>query len=233
MDIVQEARKYIKDHKKELCLKFANIDEYPSVIKPYAYFMAGSPGAGKTEWSKFFIKALVEKEPTRKIVRIDPDEIREFIPNYIPEQAHLFQSAVSLGVDKILDYVFKYNQDFLLDGTFAHYNSSYKNIKISLSKGRKVGILYVYQKPEIAWSFTKKRAAIEKRTIPKDAFIQAFFSSRDNVNQIKAEFGNKIELDLIIKDYKQDVETIHFNISNIDHFLKIGYNSQTLNEVLL
>src|SRR5476651_463458 len=134
MDIPAEARKYIKSHSMELCLKFADISRYPPYTTPSSFFMAGSPGAGKTEWSKSFIKTLIEKEPQRKIVRIDPDEIRESIPNYIPEQAVLFQSATSLGVEKLLDYVFKNNQDFLLDGTFAHYDSSCKNIERSLSK---------------------------------------------------------------------------------------------------
>ena len=80
--IADKARDYIKTHKKELCEKFANLKDYPPISNPSAYFMAGSPGADKTEFSKSFIKELAGKEPERRIVRIDADVVRDFIPFY-------------------------------------------------------------------------------------------------------------------------------------------------------
>jgi UDP-N-acetylglucosamine kinase len=67
--------------------------------------MAGSPGAGKTEFSKNFINILVKKEPSRKVVRIDPDEIRAWFPEYNPKRSELYQSAVSLGVDVLIQNI--------------------------------------------------------------------------------------------------------------------------------
>ena len=195
--------------------------------------MAGSPGAGKTEWSKSFIKSYSGKEPSRRIVRIDPDELRAMLPNYEPTSADEFQSGTILAVEKVVDHVINNKQDFLLDGTFAHYESSYKNINRCLSKSRKVGILYIYQDPKVAWDFTKKRSAVEKRIIPKDAFINAYFKAKENVNKIKKEFGNNIEVWLVIKDFKQNVSKIEFNVASLDPYIKMNYNPKTLERALL
>lgn len=58
LSIHDEAIAYIRQHKRDLIEKFANLNDYPPVKNPEAFFMAGSPGAGKTEYSKSFIKAL-------------------------------------------------------------------------------------------------------------------------------------------------------------------------------
>lgn len=226
--IASKARNYIKANKLKLCQKFASLDEYPPVKNPTAYFMAGSPGAGKTEFSKSFIRELIEKEPTRRIVRIDADEVRDFIPFYDKSNAYRVQGAAALGVEKLLDCALHNNQDFVLDATFADYEKSHKNITRSLNKNRKVGVLYLYQDPVIAWEFTKKRETLEGRKIPLDIFINAFFAAKENVNKIKAEFGDKVELWLIIKNLEQGIEKTYFNIDNVDSYLKIDYNSQSL-----
>lgn len=233
MDQTEAAVQYIKSHQKEIVHKFACKDEYPPVLIPSSYFMAGSPGAGKTEWSKSFIKTLIEKEPDRKVVRIDPDEIRESIEGYIPEKAALFQRATGLGVQKVMDQVLHNNQDFLLDGTFSHYELSHKNIDRSLQKNRKVGVLYIYQDPLVAWNFTKIRSVIERRIIPKDAFITGFFNAKENVNKVKEVFGKKVQVWLVIKNGLQEVDKVHFNIDRIDNYLKMDYNAQTLAQELL
>lgn len=231
-DIEVQAIKFIKTHKKDLCEKFASLSVYPPVDKPSAYFMAGSPGAGKTEFSKSFIAELETKQPQRKIVRIDADEVRDFIPFYDKSNAYKVQRAAALGVEKILDQVLELDQDFLLDATFADYSKAYSNINRSLLHNRTVGILYLYQDPIIAWDFTKKREALEGRKIPKDVFIKAFFAAKDNVNMIKKDFGEKVEVWLIIKNLEQGIEKTFFNVDNIDNSLKIKYNLQFLEREL-
>lgn len=99
--------------------KICSLEKYPAVVNPSSYFMAGSPGAGKTEYSKSLIQILTEKEPERKIVRIDADEIRDWLPQYDHKNALLVQRAASLGVEKVLDCVLKNHQDFILDATFC------------------------------------------------------------------------------------------------------------------
>lgn len=231
-DVENQAIQFIKQHKKELCEQFASIKTFPPIANPSAYFMAGSPGAGKTEFSKSFIKELEAKQPDRKIVRIDADEVRDFIPFYDKSNANKIQRAAALGVEKIFDQVLDFNQDFLLDATFADYGKAYSNIARSLRHGRAVGILYLYQDPIIAWDFTKKREILEGRNIPKEVFINAFFAAKDNVNKIKEEFGEKVELWLIIKNLEQGVEKTFFNVDNVDSYLQIKYNLQSLEEEL-
>lgn len=231
-DIASQARKYIKEHKKDLCDRFANKELFPPVVKPSAYFMAGSPGAGKTEYSKSFIQQLQQKSPERKIVRIDTDEIRDYIPLYNRTNAKVIQGAAALGVEYILDHVLKQKQDFLLDATFADFEKSYQNITRCLHRDRKIGITYIYQDALAAWGFTKKRETIEGRPVPKETFINAFFTAKENVDKIKKEFSNQIQLDLVIRDANQKVKKTYFNIDQVANHLKIEYNSQTLEELL-
>lgn len=63
--------------------------------------MAGSPGAGKTEASKALLEEFVEKG--RKVLRIDPDDLRSEFEHYSGNNSWLFQPAVSILVEKIHD----------------------------------------------------------------------------------------------------------------------------------
>lgn len=231
-DVAKTALKFIKDHKKDLCNQFADKTIYLSVINPSAYFMAGSPGAGKTEYSKSFIQQLQQKSPERKIVRIDADEIRDYIPQYDHTNAKVIQRAAALGVEYLIDCVIKHKQDFLLDATFADYKKSYQNITRCLHRNRRIGITYIYQDPLVAWDFTKKREKVEGRPVPKETFLNAFFVAQENVDLIKKEFGDKVQLDLVIKDVNQKVEKTHFNIDQVANYLKMEYTPQTLGELL-
>lgn len=74
---------------------------------------------------------------------------------------------------------------------------------------------------------------IEHCKVSKDIFIDAFFKSRENVNKAKHEFGSRIELNLIIKDFTSDLDKLYLNIANIDNHIKITYNRDTLGNELL
>ena len=75
---------------------------------------------------------------------------------------------------------------------------------------------------------------MEGRKIPLDIFIDAFFAAKENVNKIKMEFSkNKdVELWLITKNLEQGIEKTYFNIDNVDRYLKIKYNAQSLKKKL-
>jgi hypothetical protein len=99
-----------------------------------------------------------------------------------------------------------------------------------LNKNRKIGVFYIYQDPLRAWDFTKKREKLEGRHVPKQTFIEAFFKARENIKLIKEEFGDKIELNLVIKNSRNEDEKIKSNIdSTIDNFLKIQHTKKSLN----
>ena len=213
--LANNAIEYIKTNVNLIIKRFADDSLFLSYNNPASVFMAGSPGAGKTEFSKRLIKNF------ETVVRIDPDEIRDILPDYDGKNSFIFQGAASLGVNKLHDYVLKYKKNFILDGTFSNYERSRDNVKRSLDKGRPVLIYYVYQGPIIAWDFTQKREALEGRHIPKEIFIKDFFMAKDAVDKVKVDFGNNIEVDLVVKDFTANTERIELNIEKIDNYLKV------------
>lgn len=60
----------------------------------------------------------------------------------------------------------------------------------------------------------------------------ASLAAKINVSKLKDTFGGDIQLWLIIQDLKQGVEKTHFNIDNIDSYLKIKYTPQDLEDSL-
>jgi hypothetical protein len=93
-------------------------------------------------------------------------------------------------------------------------------------------IQYLYQDPKIAWEFTKKREEKEKRGIPVDFFIDSLFLAKENVDRIKDEFGNKVEINLAVVDYRSDKWDIRLNIEKIDNHLKMEYTKEDLKKML-
>lgn len=224
-----EAVKFIKTHKKDLIEQFASDKIYPKEKNPVSIFMAGSPGAGKTEFSRRFLK--VNK---LKMVRIDADEIKEFIPQYDRTNSSDVQGASSLGVEKLYDYILEAKKSAILDGTFADYKKARNNIERSLKRGRYISIFYVYQDPIVAWKFTKAREVIEGRRVPKNIFIDSLFSAKENVDKIKQEFGKDLHLYVIkknLEDYS-DEET-NVEVDDVDQYVTINYSEDALNELLI
>ena len=225
--VSNSALDFVKVNKKLLIGEFCDIDKFPSHIKPYTIFMAGSPGAGKTEYSKALIKDLFENDRTLT-ARIDPDEIRNFIPDSRDHDIEIYKSAVNKGHEILFDYVQKHNQNVLIDGTLANIDHARKLIRRALERKRKVGVVYIYQDPILAWDFTKKREVVENRFVPKDVFVQSFFASKASVNSLKNEFGANIELTVVLKNYTNSVEKMNFNVASVDPYLKINYTMGSL-----
>ncbi|MEI6553597.1 MAG: zeta toxin family protein, partial [bacterium] len=152
---------------------------------------------------------------------------------YNGSNAHVFQKAVSIGVDILYRHCLKNSLNVVLDGTFAHRRVE-ENIQRSLDLERSVEIHFVYQEPKIAWSFTQKREMIEHRRITKEVFIKTFLGARDNVNMVKRQFGDRIILNLFIKDVTNlRVEKEFIDIKReIDSYLGRIYNYQHLNKII-
>src|SRR3989344_5801466 len=164
-EICSKAIVFAKYNKEKIARKLTDPAIYIPDAVPISVFMAGSPGAGKTEFSKNLI-SILEKNNEHRVVRIDGDEIRSLITGYVGSNSYLFQGAVSLIVEKIHDRVLHNSQTFVFDSTFSKYDKAIDNIKRSLKKKRPVFIFYVYQKPEVAWKFTEAREKTEGRNIP-------------------------------------------------------------------
>lgn len=223
-EIIESGCLWVRKNQHELISRFADPKDFGRDIYPTTIFMAGSPGAGKTEISKRFIEV-------KKAVRIDADEIRGLCPGYNGLNSHLFQKAASRGVDILFDYIIKNKINAVIDGTFAH-SKVLENIERSLKHNRTTEIVFVYQDPFQAWDFTKKREKLENRKITKDRFIESFFDSQKNTRLVKDKFGNKVELTVIIKDLQNDTQEMRLNVNNLDSCIKNNYTQEDLTSLL-
>ncbi|MEK7606945.1 MAG: zeta toxin family protein [Patescibacteria group bacterium] len=226
--LIDAAYQYIRDHEHELIERFADPKVYKPSSQPVTLFMAGSPGAGKTEVSKRLIEVFTGNLP----VRIDADDIRIMFPNYTGMNSHIFQRACTKGVHILFDHALHKNMNAILDGTFA-YEGAMDNLERSLNYNRRVIIYYLFQDPAVAWKFTQIREAKEGRRVSKEVFINSFLRARENVDKAKAHFGDKIELNLFIKDFSKDFEKLYDNIERLDKYLPIIYTQEALEQSLL
>ncbi len=247
--IQAEAVVFVEAHKDKLIDQFVT-SKNPLRLGFITIFMAGSPGAGKTEFSERYMPLIFNKTDEKIIkflkdrnidiesvgalfVRIDVDEIREFLPQYQKTDiktdkkgnAHIIQKAANKGLDILRAYCLANEISFLHDGTFGNYNTMREIVKKSLNAGREIQIYYLYLDPLEAWKFTKAREYIEGRNIIREKFIEQYFKSRENVDKIKQEFGDKVKIHCVLKNSQNEVEKTEFNVPSIDGFLNTQYNN--------
>lgn len=228
IEIRDRAIAFARKTGKTIAKEVTSIDVYIPDPNPVSVFMAGSPGAGKTEASKSLIGQV--EDPKFPTVRIDPDELRDRFDEYTGENSWLFQPAISILVDKIHDLVLKNGQNFLLDGTLAKLDKARDNIARSLKKHRFVQILYVYQEPTLAWEFVSAREKIEGRNIRSDDFVEQYFAARQVVNSLKVEFAKQIQVDLILKNRDNSTKVYKDNIGKIDNHIPEKYTVERVRE---
>lgn len=186
--IETKAIEFAKANRTAIARRLADTKAYPGEDDPVSVFMAGSPGAGKTEASIELLDSFGPDGP--RVLRIDPDELRSEIPGYSGGNAWLYQRAVVPIVERIHDLALKQQQSFLLDGTLSNYDVAERNILRSLDRGRVVQILYVYQEPESAWKFVQAREELEGRQIRPETFVEQYFQAR-RVAEGKVQEGNQ------------------------------------------
>lgn len=211
MKIAQDALTWAKKKgtKKAIARRLTDKTLYLPEENPVSVFMAGSPGAGKTESSK----ELIEQFPGNPILRIDADELRVEFGQYNGSNSHLFQSAVSVLVEYIHDMALRQSQSFIMDGTLHNEVKARQNIARSLKRGRVVQVLYVYQDPLRAWEFVQAREMLEGRRILAVNFIEQFLAAKATVHALKYHFGADIKVDLLIKDYSNRTRAYPYSSS--------------------
>jgi len=223
-EISAQALRFARSNKKPIAKRRTDKALYPAEDAPVSVFMAGSPGAGKTEASI----ALVNLFADTAILRVDPDELRSEFSSYSGGNSWLFQAAVSILVEKILDFSLNQRQSFILDGTFSNPTVARKNVERSLRKKRFVQILYVYQDPFLAWSFVRAREEAEGRRIRKEHFIEQYFAARDVVNALKLEYGSDVHVDLLIKHIDNSGRLYKAGVDKIDYHIPEQYTRADL-----
>ena len=226
--IWDEAIAFARSNKKAIGRRLTNKEQYPPEEEPVSVFMAGSPGAGKTEASI----ALVNLFADTAILRIDPDELRNEFVAYTGGNSWLFQGGVSILVEKILDFAIEQRQSFLLDGTFSNLAVARRNVERSLKRGRFVQILYVYQNPVLAWGFVKAREEAEGRRIRPEHFVDQYFAARDVVNALKLEYGGDIHVDLLLKHIDNSGRLYKAGVDKIDYHIPEQYTRADLTAML-
>lgn len=230
LEIESRAVAYAKKNKTSICRKLTDKEVYLAEEDPVSVFMSGSPGAGKTEFSVDIIKQL-ENNGT-KVLRLDPDELRVEFEEYDGSNSYLFQSAVSLLIERSLDYIYRNKQSFLLDGTLASYKVAEKNIKRSLDKKRDVLILFVFQRPELAWQFVEAREKVEGRKIKPEHFVTQYFGAQEVIQKLKENFGSSIRVDVVLKDNDGKVKNHHSNVDSLIPYLKPTYGIDEVNKIV-
>lgn len=210
---------YAKENKKSMISSV--IEGKEKEEEKTAIFMAGSPGAGKTE------AAQTLRMLNSNLCVIDADQFRGLFPGYTGNNSDEFQRGSSLLVDAALDLVLKKGYSFILDGTFATTKVQ-KNIERALKKNYNVLIYYVYQDPFVAWDFTKKREMIEGRFVPKERFINAFFQSRKNLMRMKKLFQEQITINILVKDFQNTISDFLMDIDNVELTMPINYTEKEL-----
>ena len=227
-NIEEEAKTYLESNKKKLIQDFVISKRLKAAENPISFFMAGATGAGKTEMASNLVGLV------NNYLHIDADKIREWIPGYNGANATDFQSACSLGVEKIYDYCLEKKFNVIVDGTLQSYNVATKNITRSLLHGRKIVIFFVYQEPVITWSLVKIRERLQGRKVPFDVFVKSYLESIRNVDRLKREYGDRIELWCLEKRGKTDEpgyeQKIYTNVGSIDSCLKVDYNIDSVQE---
>ena len=234
--IHKDAVDFARKNKKAIARKLTDTSLFLPDDAPVSVFMAGSPGAGKTESSRELIATLEKQHPNGKILRIDADDLRGQFSEYNGSNAWLFQAGASILVEKILDFALENRQSFILDGTLSNYARAEANIQRSLGRDRLVQVLYVYQDPLLAWCVVKARELTDGRRVPRNRFIEQYFAARTVVNRLKTTFRADIKIDVLMKPYDDSGKRVRAtwqNVQSVDPFAPEPYSSREELELAL
>ncbi|HIF9352760.1 TPA: zeta toxin family protein [Photobacterium damselae] len=209
----------------------AMVDHLPQEESAVSVFMAGSPGAGKTETARAMIKSF-KAEYDVELVHIENDELRKEFDDYNGLNSPLFQRPATILVEAIHDRALKRDVSFILDSTLSSFDKAKDNISRSLKRDRYVLIIFIYQEPEQAWQLVKAREKVEGRRVPEDVFVNQFMESQRVVSELKQAFGSDIDVMFIEKNIDGVNDKPHFNVSDIDALLRKKYNREYLESIV-
>lgn len=219
-----------------LMIKDSGASPVTSGHDPVAYVMAGIPGAGKTEFLDSIIEGLKNKGQRNEFVRIDLDQIVTIYPGYTPKTYAKFRSQGNNVLARSIDELRRKRYNMMIDGTFSGVSgSSIRNVEKLLNDGYRVRLIYMYDKPDVAWSYTQSREKVTDRGINKQDFINSCINISLNLNEAMHRFKDNsnftvpvvIQKELRDKDY--DVITLY---EEVDRIIRKGYNIDKIKETL-
>lgn len=179
----EEAKKWVKDKVNQQKVVATCVGDSPRADK-LAIFMAGIPGAGKTE----FVHGL-QGSPLGDYTIIEHDQLVEHIDTYAPERYYEYRKAGSTLVTVLFEHCLKNGYSFIFDGTLSHDNG-FKNVQETLKRGYSVIIIYIHRDAKSAWQLTKDRELVKKRSIEKQGFIETCQKITVNLKKIFTSFAD-------------------------------------------
>jgi predicted kinase len=159
-----EAKQWVKSKANQARVVELFFENNKPTKSKTAFFMAGIPGAGKTEFAENAIKT------DRELIPIEHDQIVEYIDGYRPEQYYKYRKAGSTLVTKVFDECLQNGYSFIFDGTLSHKTGA-KDVKRCLKAGYEVFIIYIVKDATLAWELTQARELVKKRSIERAGFI--------------------------------------------------------------
>lgn len=215
---------WVRNHRNQFVRKLISTSGATKSISPAAIFMAGLPGAGKTEFTKNWIG-----NSGLKVVRLDMDEIASQIDSYSPKKADKYRKAASALLNRAYDKVVNGKYDFIMDGTFGG-GSAIQDIERAIDHGYRVKVIYIYQEPKLAWEYTIAREKIEHRAIQIDGFLDVYYRTLENLKRLDSLSFEDVAIDLVVKDLQNRIFKTYENISmkDIDRYVDIEYNKDSL-----
>lgn len=228
-EIIELAIAEAKKMKKRLAKSVVDANEVEE--NPVSVFMAGSPGAGKTEMARIMIRQF-NSEVGVAPIHIENDELRKEFSAYNGTNSPLFQRPATLLVEAIHDRALKRSVSFVLDSTLSNYAKAESNIERSLNKGRYVQIIFVYQDPSQAWRLVLARERVEGRRVPPEVFVDQFMESQVVVGALKERFGSDLGVIFIEKNIESASKRPEFNVTDIDAILRKKYNREQLEVIV-
>lgn len=241
LDISEEKfEKLSSEAKKKYVVNLIIADSKASPVSdnqtPIAYVMAGIPGAGKTEFLDSISEGLEAKNQYNEFVRIDLDQIVTIYPGYTPKTYAKFRSQGTNVLARSIDVLRRKKYNMMIDGTFSGTSgSSLRNVEKLLENGYRVSLVYMYDKPEVAWSYTLAREVVTDRGIDKTDFINSCKNISANLKEAMIRFKSNPNFTISIvkqkelRDKDYDVVT---EINDIDNIINEGYNIDNLKETL-
>lgn len=106
------AKKWVKDKKNQAAVLAKFFKDFPHTDSKIAFFMAGIPGAGKTEFTE-----QVLRDSLPLLIPIEHDKLVEYIDGYQPENYYNYRKAGSTLVTEVFNACIKHNYSFIFDGT--------------------------------------------------------------------------------------------------------------------
>jgi hypothetical protein len=179
------AKKWAKDKRNQVEVLEKFFRDFPPIPHKTAFFMAGIPGAGKTE---FVDQAIRDSMP--RLVPLEHDKLVEYIDGYRPENYYNYRKAGSVLVTKVFDTCIRSGYGFIFDGTLSHENGI-RNVRKALKAGYEVYIVYILQDPDVAWELTQARELVKKRSIERSGFLNTCAKINENLLSIFRSFRNR------------------------------------------